>query len=207
MSDKVRNWLPTAIALLALAIAAASAASAATDSKSAPTKIVVRKGDIAPGAVTKADLAPGAVTNKALARGAVSANKIRRGAITAPKLGKGSVTSEAISGSAVTGPAIAPGSIEAGMLAPLTVVAKQIPDPDPVPHNGEWTVSNTELAACGAGEALLGGGFTFDGLSKGESQLLKLLPVINGPAHAMEGQFMSDTGGAVPGQVYAICLK
>jgi len=206
MSDKVRNWLPTAIALLALAIAAASAASAA-NSKTPPARIIVRKGDIAHGAVTKADLAPGAVTNKALSMGAVSTNKIRKGAITAPKLGKSSVTSEAISGSAVTGPAIAPGSIEAGMLAPLTVVSKQIPDPDQIAHNGEWTPSNTELAACGAGEALLGGGFTFDGLSKGESQLLKLLPVINGPAHAMEGQFMSDTGGTVPGQVYAICLK
>jgi hypothetical protein len=191
MTETLRKWSTWGMALLALVIAVAAAANAA------PGKVIIRKGDIA----------PGAVTSKALARGAVTANKIRKGAVTAPKLGKSSVTSEAIAGSAVTGPAIAPGSLEAGMLAPISVVAKAIPDPDQAPHNGEWTASNEEVAVCGAGEALLGGGFGFSGPSNGQSSLLKMLPVINGQAHGMVGQFMSDAGGAVSGEVLAICLK
>jgi hypothetical protein len=190
MPDKVSKWLPTAIALLALAIAAASAANAA------PGKIVVRKGDIA----------PGAVTNKALGKGVVSANKIRKGTITAAKLAKGAVTPEAIAAGAVTGPAIAAGSIQAPMLAREAVVTKPIADKDQVEHNGVWTPSNEELAACAPGEYLIGGGLAFGGPSNGETSLLKLLPVVNGTTNGMFGQFSSDAGGTASAQVYAICL-
>ena len=86
-------------------------------------------------------------------------------------------------------------------------VATSIPDPDLVAHNGEWTPSNTETAACGPGEALLGSGFNFSAPSNGQTSLLKMLPVINGPAHGVVGQFMSDTGGTTGAQVLAICLK
>jgi hypothetical protein len=177
--------------MIAIVIAVVGTANAA------PGKVVVRKGDIAPGAVTA----------KAIRRGAVTSAKLQKGAVTAAKLGKSSVTPEAIAGSAVTGPAIAPGSIEAAMLAPESVVATPIADRDQVAHNGEWTPSDTEVAACGAGEYLIGGGFAFNGPSNNETSLLKMLPVINGPAHGVTGQFTSDAGGTTGAQVFAICLK
>lgn len=63
------------------------------------------------------------------------------------------------------------------------------------------------LATCNPGEDLLGGGIALSSLSKGETQWLKMEPFINGPAQTMVGQFESDTGGLVPGKVFAVCLK
>lgn len=79
--------------------------------------------------------------------------------MTSSKLGVGSVTSSAIAANAVAAGAIAPGSIHGVDLGTETVVSKPVADLDKEPHNGEWTPSNTEAAACGPGEALLGTGF------------------------------------------------
>jgi len=53
-----------------------------------PSRALIHKGDIAPGAVTAKALARGAVRTKAIARGAVSASALAKGAVTSPALGR-----------------------------------------------------------------------------------------------------------------------
>ena len=94
--QKVKRWRPstgTVLGLVAIVIAVVGTANAA------PNKIVVRKGDIAPGAVTARSIAGGAVT----------APKLRKASVTAPKISGGAVTSQALAGGAVTSAALAPG--------------------------------------------------------------------------------------------------
>lgn len=190
----ITEWRPnsgTVLGMIAIVIAVVGTANAA------PSRIVVRKGDIAPGAVTA----------KSIARGAVTAPKLRKASVTAPKLSGGAVTSSAIAGGAVTSSALAPGSVYGGALGNETVVIKPIADLDKVAHNGEWTGSNTEVALCGPGEALLGSGFAFATPSNGESIWTQALPVINGETRGVGGRFVSDAGGTVSAEVAAICLK
>jgi hypothetical protein len=190
----ITEWRPnsgTVLGLIAIAIALVGTANAA------PRKVVVRKGDIAPGAVTA----------RSIARGAVSAPKLRKGSVTAPKLAAGAVGSQAIAGGAVTSSALAPGSVYGGALGTETVVVRPIADLDKVAHNGEWTGSDTEVALCGPGEALLGSGFAFATPSNGEAIWTQALPVVNGETKGVGGRLVSDAGGAVSGEVAAICLK
>jgi len=192
--QRAKAWRPnsgTVLGLIAIAIAVVGTANAA------PSKVVVRKGDIAPGAVTA----------KSIRRGAVTAAKLRKGSVTAPKISAGAVTSEAIAGGAVTSAALAPGSVYGGALGTETVVVRPITDLDKVPHNGEWTASNTETALCGPGEALLGGGFAFMITGDGEVGAIEQMLLINAEVKGMQGRITSDAGGAATAQVAAICLK
>jgi hypothetical protein len=163
----------------------------------ASRKVVIRKGDIAPGAVTA----------KSIARGAVTAAKLGKASVTAPKIAGGAVGAAAIAGGAVTSAALAPGSVYGGALGAETIVVKPITDLDKVPHNGEWTPSNTEIALCGPGEALLGGGFAFMITGDGEIGAIEQMPLINAEVRGMQGRITSDAGGAATAQVAAICLK
>lgn len=189
------------VAMTALVVALSGFAGAA------PGKTVVRKVVVRKGMVHRGEIAPGAVTGKAIARGAVTPNKIGNEAITAPKLAKASVGPEAIAGDAVTAGAIAPGSVYGGALGQETVVTKTIADLDKVPHNGEWTPSNTETALCGEGEGLLGTGFALPNPNNGQAIWLQALPVVNGGTKGVVGRIETDSGGTATGEVAAICLK
>jgi hypothetical protein len=200
MSTKVNDWRPTptfVVAVAALIVATAALVVAASGFATASPKVIVRKGDIAPGAVTATSIAGGAVTRA----------KIRKNAISAPKLAKGSVTSRAITADAVTADAIAPGSVGGAQLGGEDVVTKSIADLDKVAHNDEWTASNTETALCGPGEDLLGVGFAMSNPNNGETSWLQALPVINGETKGATGRFVSDAGGTASGEITAICLK
>jgi hypothetical protein len=192
--ESISRWRPntgTILGLIAIAIAVVGTANAA------PSKVVIRKGDIAPGAVTA----------KSIARGAVTAAKLRKGSVTAPKIAEGAVGAQAIAGGAVTSAAIAPGSVYGGALGTETIVVKPITDLDKIAHNGEWTGSDTEVALCGAGEALLGSGFAFATPSNGEAIWTQALPVVNGETKGVGGRFVSDAGGTASAEVAAICLR
>lgn len=199
---------PTIIATAALVVAIAALVAAVGGlAVAAPGKTVVRKVVVRKGMVHRGEIAPGAVTAKAIAHGAVSAGKIRKEAITGPKLAKASVTSEAIAADAVTAGAIAPGSVYGGALGQESVVTHPIADLDKVPHNGEWTPSSAEIAECGAGEALLGVGFSFPNPNNGQALWLQALPLVNGPTKGVSGRIETDAGGTANAVVAAICLK
>jgi hypothetical protein len=205
-------WMGAFAATMSLVAVAISLSGVATASQ----KVLVRKGDIAPGAVTAKSIHKGAVTTAKLQKGAVTSGKLGAGSVTAPalgngsvtaaKLGTGSVTPPAIASDAVTAPAIAPRSVGATQLTEEEVVTKPIADLDKIAHNGEWTASNVEEAVCGAGADLLGGGFALLSPNNGESTWIQVLPIINGETKAVSGRFSSDAGGAANGEVFAICL-
>jgi hypothetical protein len=186
-------WMATAALLVAMAAFVVAISGVAT----ASPKVIVRKGDIAPGAVTAKSIAPGAVT----------AAKLRKNAVTGPKLAKASVTARSLAADAVTTAAIAPGSVSGPELGVEEVVTKPISDLDKVAHNGEWTASNVEVALCGPGAALMGAGFAFTAINNGESEWTQSLPVINGETRGVAGRFVSDAGGSATGEVAAICLR
>jgi hypothetical protein len=127
--------------------------------------------------------------------------------VTSSKLGSGAVTAQAIAPDAVTGGAIAPGSVHGAALGPETIVSKPIADLDREPHNGEWTPSNTEAAACGPGEVLLGTGFGMTTIGSAQASWLQALPIVNAEFHGVTGRISTDDGGTAVGQIVAICLK
>jgi hypothetical protein len=205
-------WMAAFAAAMSLVAVGISLSGVATASQ----RVLVRKGDIAPGAVTRKSIAKGAVTTPKLKNGAVTSGKLGAGSVTGPALENGSVTSAKLGAGSVTPPAIAPGSVTSGAIAPgsvgatqLTqeeVVTKPIADLDKVAHNGEWTASNVEVAACGAGGDLLGGGFALLNPNNGESAWIQVLPIVNGEIKAISGRFVSDAGGVAGGEIVAICL-
>jgi hypothetical protein len=178
---------------------------------------VVKKGDIAPGAVTAKTLARGAVHPKALAKGAVTSPKIKdgavdtsalaKGAVTANALGHGAVTPPALAGDSVTSAAIAPKSIYGGALGDETIHTATIKDQDAVASNPEWTASDTGTAICGTGERLLQGGLNFTNPGNREVSFIEALPVLNPTTNAFVGAFSSNSGGSAEAQVTAACLK
>jgi hypothetical protein len=230
MSPKVENWEPTPtfwVAVAALVFALAGFAVSVSGIATASPKVIVRKGDIAPGAVTTKALAKGAVTAPKIQKATITAAKLKNGAVTAPKLadgsvtatalGNGSVTASKLGPGSVTAPAIAGGAVTSGAIAPLSVgaaqmgeeevVLKPIADLDVAAHNNEWTASNLEVAVCGPGQRLLGGGFSFTTLNNGESNWIEELPIINGEVKGVAGRVSSDAGGTAGGNIAAICLK
>lgn len=191
------------------------------------SRTVVRKGDIAPGAVTAKTLARGAVHPKALAKAAVGAAALAAGAVNANGLAKGSVTADALSHNAVNATALAPKSVDAGSLvddavtaaaiAPgsvygaalgaETIHAVPIADLDAVAENGTWTASSTEVVACDPGERLLGGGFSFTNPGNREVAFLQAQPFISGTTSGVSGRITSNSGGSAAAVVEANCLK
>jgi hypothetical protein len=176
--QRIKSWRPNSGTVLGM-IAIVGTANAA------PNKVIVRKGDIAPGAVTA----------KSLARGAVTSAKLRKSCVTAPKIAGGAVGASALAADSVTGTALAPGSVDGGALGSVTVVTKPIADLDKIAHNAEWTGTNGEVALCGPGEQLLGGGFALATPGNGEAIWTEALPVVNAAARGVVGRFYSDAGG------------
>src|SRR3954468_4971676 len=97
-TSELRHPSPgTVMGFLALLISFAALAVALSGSADAALHVyIVKKGDIAPGAVTAKTLAHGAVHPKALAKGAVTAPKIKAGAVDTAALAKGAVTAAAL---------------------------------------------------------------------------------------------------------------
>jgi len=220
MSPEAEKWQPTPtlwLAAAALIVALAAFAVSVSGIATASPKVIVRKGDIAPGAVTAKALAKGAVTapkirkgtitSAKLASGSVTGEDLANGSVTSSKLGAGSVTSQAIAAGAVTSGSIAPRSVGGAQLGEVEVVSKAIADLDKDAHNGEWTASNGEVAVCGPGSKLLGGGFSETALTSGEFAWMEELPIVNSELNGVVGRFTSDAGGAAPGQIVAVCLK
>lgn len=199
------------VAIAALVVALIGVAGAAS------TRVIVRKGDIAPGAVTPKALAKGAVHARAIAAEAVHGRAIAAETIQSTDLASGSVnrralkkeavTTVALAPDAVTATQLAPGSVYGGALGTETLVTKPIADLDAVAANPEWTGSNAETALCGEGEKLLGTGFAFTNPGNREVGWLQALPIVSGQAQGVTGRITSNSGGTATAEVAAVCLK
>jgi hypothetical protein len=191
------------------------ALSGSADARS--SHLIVRKGDIARGAVTARSLARGAVHTNALAAGAVKAKALAADAVGSSALAKGSVTPDALAhdsvdagalaDGSVTAVAIAPGSVYGAALGAETVHIVPIADLDAVAENGTWTASNTEVASCSPGEHLLDGGFAFTNPGNREVAFLQALPFSTGSTSGVSGRITSNSGGSAAAEVVALCLK
>ncbi len=169
---------------------------------------LVRKGDIAPGAVTTKSLAKGAVHARALAKGAVHTKALSKGAVNAKALAKGAVGASALADRAVTAAALAPGSVYGGALGTETIHTTPIADIDAVAENGMWTAGNTEVAVCAPGERLLGGGFAFTNPGNREATFLQMLPYTNNAdSNGVAARMATNSGGSAAGEVAVLCLK
>jgi hypothetical protein len=163
----------------------------------AGTKVIVRKGQIAKGAVGAKALAQGAVHPKALSAGAVTAAAIKGGAV-----GPGALAPDA-----VTAPAIAPGSVYGGALGEVTVHSAAIVDADAIPHNGEWTLSAPVTALCAPGERVVSGGVVITNGGNHETSIVTSQPFVNGGSQGWVGRIESDFGGQAKAEVQTLCLK
>ncbi|HEX4306445.1 MAG TPA: hypothetical protein VHZ54_10430 [Solirubrobacterales bacterium] len=192
---KLKRGRPSAgvvLGTLALIVAVAGNAGAF-----AGTKVIVRKGQIAKGAVTAKTLGAGAVHPKALAPGAVTAAAIKGGAVGGAALAPDSVS----------GGALAPGSVYGGALGEVTLHSAAIVDIDTVPHNGEWTPSQPAVATCGMGERVLSGGVVFTEPGNGQVGIVTTQPFVNGGAQGWAGRITTDSGGTAKAEAQVLCLK
>jgi hypothetical protein len=163
----------------------------------AGTKVIVRRGEIAKGAVTAKALGAGVVHPKAMAGGAVTAAAIKAGA----------VGPSAIAPDSVTGSALAPGSVYGGALGEVSVHSAPIIDADTDPSNNEWTASAPVTALCGSGERVISGGVVFTAVANKEVGILTSQPFVNGPNTGWVGAITTNSGGAAKAEVQALCLK
>jgi hypothetical protein len=190
------------LGLAALLISLGSTADATAHH--APHKITAKQ--LAPGAVTEKAIRKGAVGKKALGEGVVTNEALADNAVNARTLGEGSVTERAIAPAAVTHGAIAPGSVSSSTLTGETIHVTPIADHDAVAENGAWTPSNTEVAACGPGEDLLGTGFMFTEPGNHEVSFLRAQPFLGTNGNGVGGEISSNSGGTAKAQIMAICL-
>jgi hypothetical protein len=216
MSELRHPTLGTVMGAAALVLALAALIVALSSSADAARHAFVKKGDIAPGAVTAKTLAHGAVHPKALAKGAVTAPKIKAGAVDTAALAKGAVTANVLARSSVTAPALAEDSVTSTALAPKSIYAAAfgdetvhtatIKDQDEIAENPIWTASSTGVAICGTGELLMQTGFTFTNLGNRQVSFLEALPVLNSSTNGLKGAFSSNSGGTAEAQIVAHCL-
>jgi len=208
--DGVLGLAALIVAIMALIVAVVGVAGAA------PTRVVVRKGDIAPGAVTAKSLARGAVTARKIRKRAVTAAKLADGAVQGRSLAPGAVGQQslgsevvgtaALAKNAVTASQLAPGSVYGGSLRDTKVVTTPIADLDPIAHNGEWTPSNTEAALCAPGEKVIGSGFTLNAPGGQAASWLQASPIYSGDRQGMVGRISTDAGGTATAAITAVCL-
>jgi hypothetical protein len=163
----------------------------------AGTKVIVRKGEIAKGAVTAKTLAKGAVHPAAISKGAVGVAALR----------PGSVDSGTLAPDAVTSGALAPGSVYGGALGEVTMHSAPLPDLDAVAENGTWTPSGPATALCGSGERVLSGGVALTDVGNHEVGIITSQPFVNGPNSGWIGAITSNSGGAAKAEVETLCLK
>jgi hypothetical protein len=195
MMKKLKLRRPSAgvvLGMLALIVAVAGNSGAF-----AGTKVIVRKGQIAKGAV-------GA---KALANGAVHPAAISKGAVGVAALRPGSVGSGTLAPDAVTSGALSPGAVYGGALGEVTLHSAAIVDPDSVPSNNEWTVSAPVTALCAPGERILSGGVVFTHTSDNEVGTVISQPFVNGSGNGWVGAITSNAGGLAKAEAQALCLK
>jgi len=200
-SGTILGAVGAVLGLIALLVSISGIAGAA------PQTVLVQRGDIAPGAVTAKALANGAVHRKNIAASAVTSVKLADEAVNKRVLKKGVVTARALARDAVTAGAIAPGSVYGGALGQRTIHAVPVADLDQIAANPEWTAGNTEVATCGAGEALLGIGFAMTQPGNREVSWLQVSPFLAPTGDGVSGRYASNSGGASEGQVMALCLK
>jgi hypothetical protein len=194
MMKKLKLRRPSAgvvLGMLALIVAVADNSGAF-----AGTKVIVRKGQIAKGAVTAKSLADGAVHPAAISKGAVGVAALR----------PGSVGSGTLAPDAVTSGALAPGAVYGGVLGEVTVHSAAIVDADTDPL-GEWTVSAPVTAMCGSGERILSGGVVFTNTGDREVGTIISQPFVNGGGNGWVGAITTNAGGAAKAEVQALCLK
>jgi hypothetical protein len=211
-----RPSLGTVLGFTALVIAIGGTAHAATSHPATKT-IIVRKGQIAKGAVTAKALAPGAVHaiaiakgavhRKALADNAVGPAALAKEAVQARALASGAVGPAQIAPDAVTAGAIAPGSVYGGALGPVTLHSVPIADLDETADLSTWTASDTAAATCGPGEHLLTGGVVLSNPGNRRVGVIESLPFINGTSSGYAGRVTSDSGGLATAEVQVVCLK
>jgi hypothetical protein len=163
----------------------------------AGTKVIVRRGEIAKGAVTA----------KALAKGSVHPAAIANGAVGVAALRPGSVGSNVLAPDAVTGGALAPGSVYGGALGEVTLHSAAIVDGDAVAENGTWTVSPSVTVLCNGGERVLSGGVVFTDAGNREVGVVTSQPFVNGANSGWVGATTSNSGGTAKAEVQALCLK
>jgi hypothetical protein len=190
---------------LALVVAVAGNTGAFAGTK--VTRVIVRRGEIAKGAVGAKALAKGAVHPAAISRGAVSAAALKGGAVEAAALAKGSVGAAALGPDAVGAATLAPGAVYGGALGEFTVHQAAIVDGDVDPHNGEWTPSLPAVAMCGSGERVLSGGVVFTETGDGQVGIATSQPFVNGGQNGWAGRITTDAGGTAKAEVQALCLK
>jgi hypothetical protein len=162
----------------------------------AGTKVIVRKGQIAKGAVTAKSLAAGAVHPAAISKGAVGVAALR----------PGSVGPSVLAPDAVTSGQLAPGSVYGGALGEVTLHSAAIVDADAVPDK-EWTVSAPVTASCGSGERVLSGGVVFTAPADREVGIVTSQPFVNGSSNGWVGAITTNAGGLAKAEVQALCLK
>jgi hypothetical protein len=192
------------VALIALSVALAGHAGAF---RGGGHHQLVRKGDIAPGAVTARALGKGVVHAGALATGAVHPRALAAGSVGAVALAGGAVGPPAIAPDAVTRAALAPGSVYGGALGEVSFHSAPIPDLDTDAHNGEWTSSDTVTAGCGNGERVISGGVAFGNPGDRQVATIESAPFVNGAAQGWTGQITTDSGGGASAEVVVLCLK
>jgi hypothetical protein len=163
----------------------------------AGTKVIVRKGQIAKGAVGAKALAQGAVHPKALAVGAVTAAAIKPGAVSAGALAPDSVTSGAL----------APGAVYGGSLGEMTLHSATIIDADASADLSNWTPSPPVTVICAPGERVLSGGVVFTDAGNGRVGIVTSQPFVNGGQNGWAGSITTDSGGTAKAEVQALCLK
>jgi hypothetical protein len=172
-----------------------------------PKHVLVKRGDLAPGAVTAKAIARGAVRPKALAKSAVTSKALAKGAVNKRVLAKGAVIASSIADNAVTRSAIAPGSVYGGALGEQTIHSTPITDVDEVAENGKWTAGNSEVALCAPGERLLSGGFAFTEPGNREATFLQARPFVSAQNNGVSGRMATNSGGSAKGEIVALCLR
>jgi hypothetical protein len=163
----------------------------------AGTKVIVRKGQIAKGAVTA----------KALAHGAVHPAAISKGAVGFAALRPGSVGSSVLAPDAVTSGALAPGSVYGGALVEATIHSAAIVDADTSADLSNWTPSPPVTAECAPGERVLSGGVVITNPANGRVGIVTSQPFVNGLQNGWVGSITTDSGGIAKAEVQALCLK
>lgn len=163
----------------------------------AGTKVIVRKGQIAKGAVTAKSLAHGAVHPAAISKGAVGVAALR----------PGSVDSSVLAPDAVTSGALAPGSVYGGALGEVTLHSAAITDADASADLSNWTVSSPVVVTCGTGERAISGGVVFTNSGNHRVGIVQSGPFTNGGTSGWVGQITTDAGGTAIAEVQVLCLK
>lgn len=148
--------------------------------------------------VERDDIAPGAITARALAPRVV----------TSAKLAAHAVTDAALANQAVSGRSIVPGSVHGPKLTGTIGIPATVPDVDPagpMGADGNWTSSGGS-ASCPTDMRLLNGGLSITDSAFHKAFIESIFPS-GSNASTWVGTISTDTAGASPGQLFALCLR